>query len=125
MSKNLPERRPSSRELRALALAREEGADSVLVEFVPAVIESHKATERLVPLIEGLIEQALLSGDTAVLKDVTPLFKIFKDEQKRITDRVWGSSVQRSKSEVSVEAKVVHVSLKELMARRRDQGVDL
>lgn len=104
----------------ALAQAREEGAAGVLEELVPGVLEQMRERQRLGPRVMGLLDNAITQGDASALRELQPMVKLFFDEDKRLLDRVLGGAVQRSKSEaeVRIEQRVVHVSLRDVVAQR-------
>lgn len=120
---HIPDAGPRQR--KALVAAREQGALDVLEEFIPQAVETIRRRQELAPKVLALLEGCIRSGDTAGIKDVTPLLKAFFDEDKRLMDRVVGSAVQRSASrsevDVRVEARVVHTSLRELVEGRARQ----
>lgn len=88
----------------------------VLNEFVPGYLETQRRNGEILPKVQDAIESLLERGETQSLKEITPLFKILVDENKRVLDRHLGSSVQRQQIESTTTVR--HVSLRELMDER-------
>lgn len=115
----------SVRSKAALAKGREEGFTEALEEFIPKIIESVKQSQELMPKVLSVLtriaDQAdengqLPKGASEDVKNITPLAKMLADENKRLLDRIYGSSLQRSKNEETKT--VINVTLREVLAAR-------
>jgi hypothetical protein len=103
--------------------AVEEQVNEFLDEFVPNVLASAKRRQGLWPKVEKLVNQALSSGDTKGLKDLVPMLQFLAKEDKAILDRRLGQATQRQEIQVDqvIEQRVIHTSLPELLAQRRER----
>lgn len=104
----------------AIRDAYKAGGMDVLEQFVPGILDAIERSQELLPKVFDLVETCIANGNTAGLKEATPLVKALLDENKRLLDRRFGTSVQRTQNEHNV--KVQHVSLRGLMQQRQDRN---
>jgi hypothetical protein len=97
--------------------------DEFLDAFIPGILASAERRQGLWPKVERLVNQALTSGDTKGLKDLVPMLQFLAKEDKQILDRKLGQAVQRQEVQVDqvIEQRVIHTSLPELLAQRRER----
>jgi hypothetical protein len=101
----------------------ERQVNEFLDELVPTVLASARRRQGLWPKVEKLVDQAITSGDTKALKDLVPMLALLAKEDKQLLDRRMGQAVQRQEVQVDqvIEQRVIHTSLPELLAQRRER----
>lgn len=104
----------AKRQALKLRLAEEKGFRLALEDYIPGVIQRMEKRQETMDLVGVSLDEAIRSKDWDAVKALQKVTKDSNDEDKRLLDRFYGTSVARSQSEVTQT--VTHVSLRDVVA---------
>lgn len=97
-----------------IRLAEEKGFRRALEDYIPGVIVRMEKRQETMDLVGTSLDEAIRDKDWEAVKALQKVTKDSNDEDKRLLDRFYGTSVARSQSEVTQTT--VHVSLRDVVA---------